>query len=162
MSIKLGNRIPESVVETLNPGNPKRAETVIFMISTDQQNFPHIALLSPFQVIIEDSNTLYFSVYKKSSTHDYLVKNEKFTLIIQDVPALLYLKCQIIPTEIEFDQHDETHHFFKAESIEILRDVSEKAPLTSEMLFDTDQIVTDYMHEFLELSQFIRKLNGGK
>jgi len=162
MSIKLGNRIPASAVETLHSGNLKRAGAVIFMISTDPQNFPHIALLSPFQVIIEDSSTLYFSVYKDSSTHDYLVKNKKFTLILQDVPALLYLKCQIIQTEIEHKQHDETHHFFKAEPIEILRDVSEKTPLTSEMLFDTDQIATDYMHEFLELSQFIRKLRNEK
>lgn len=160
MSIKLGNRIPASVVETLNSENPKRAGTVIFMISTDPQNFPHIALLSPFQVIIKDSSTLYFSVYKDSSTHDYLVKNKKFTLIVQDVPALLYLKCRIVPTEIESEQYDEAHHFFKAEPVEILRDVSEKAPLTSEMLFDTDQIATDYMHEFLELSQFIKKLRS--
>ena len=160
MSIKLGNKIPASVIETLNSGNPIRSGAVIFMISTDPRDFPHIALLSPFQVIIEDSSTLYFSVYKDSSTHDYLVKNKKFTLILQDVPALLYLKCQIIPAEIEDKQYDETHHFFKAEPIEILRDVSEKAPLTSEMLFDTDQIATDYTHEFVELSQFIRKLRG--
>jgi|GEM_PF-593924 hypothetical protein len=160
MSIKLGKKIPESVIEALNSGNPKRAGAVIFMISTDPQNFPHVALLSPFQVIIEDSSTLYFSVYKGSSTHDYLVKDKKFTLILQDLPALLYVKCQIIPIEIEHKQHDETHHFFKAESIEVLRDASEKAPITSEMLFDTDQIETDYMQEFLDLSLFIRKLRN--
>lgn len=162
MSIKLGNRIPASVVETLNSGNAIRTGAVIFMISTDPRNFPHIALLSPFQVIIEDGSTLYFSVYKDSSTHDYLVKNKKFTLILQDVPALLYLKCQIIPTKVEYEQQDETHHFFKAEPIEILRDVSERAPLTSEMLFDTAQIATDYMHEFVELSKFTRKLRNEK
>ena len=78
------------------------------------------------------------------------------------MPALLYLKCRIVPTEIESEQYDETHHFFKAEPVEILRDVSEKAPLTSEMLFDTDQIAADYTHEFVKLSQFIGKLRSEK
>ncbi|MHB1709164.1 MAG: hypothetical protein ACYCT2_06805 [Thermoplasmataceae archaeon] len=162
MSIKLGNGIPASVVETLNSGNLQRSRTVIFMISTDPQNYPHIALLSPFQVIIDDNHTLYFSVYKKSSTHDYLVKNKKFTLIIQDVPALLYLKCRIIPTEIGQDQPDDTHHFFKAESMEVLRDVSERAPLISEILFQTEQIVGDYTQEFLKLSEYIKRSRNQK
>jgi len=162
MSIKLGNRIPERVIRTLDSKNPRRAATVIFMISTDPYNFPHIALLSPFQVIIEDSSSIYFSVYKNSSTHDYIVKNKIFTLILQDMPALLYIKCRIITAEIENEEYDEIHHFFKAEPIEILRDASEKAPITSEMLFDTDRISADYMQEFVELSQFIEKLRNGK
>ena len=162
MSIKLGNRIPENVVEVLNLENLQRKGVVIFMISTDPQNYPHIALLSPFQVIIDAGHTLYFSVYTKSSTHDFLVKNKKFTIIIQDVPALLYMKCQIIPAEIDQDQPDDTHHFFRAEPIEILRDVSERAPLTSEMLFETKEINRDYMQEFLELSRFIKRLRDQK
>lgn len=162
MSIKLGNKIPPNIAELLNLENLDRAGSVIFMITTDPQNYPHIALLSPFQVIIDEANTLYFSVYRKSSTHDYLVKNRKFSIVLQDIPSLLYLKCEIIPTPSDPAEQDIVHHFFRAKPIEILRDVSEKAPLTSEMLFETNQIAADYVQEFLELSKFINKVRNQK
>ncbi|OWP56848.1 MAG: hypothetical protein B2I17_03555 [Thermoplasmatales archaeon B_DKE] len=159
MSSKLGNKIPKNIVDSLESSRTGREGSVIFLITTDPDGFPHIALLSPYQVIIEDESTIYFSLYKRSSSHDFLIRNKKFTLIIQDLPALLYLKCQIISFGNSLEEiNDESHQFFKAKTTAVLMDVSDRAPLISELLFETKGIKDEYNSEFLGLSEFVKKL----
>ena len=146
MSTSHGNRLPEKVVDFLHFNNKIRKNSAIFLITSDQDGYPHVALLSPYQVVAGSEQELYIAVHKGTRSQQYLNIQMKGTLILQMQPAVEYLKISVHEEQGWVSRNDDV--LYRAVPTEILEDYSDRAPFISELLFDQKNIYGHYKAGF--------------
>jgi flavin reductase (DIM6/NTAB) family NADH-FMN oxidoreductase RutF len=84
------------------------AEKVILLASVDERGWPHVAMLSYFEVIARDSRTLYLAIGGRSTSARNLRAREKLTLIVVDVGLASYIKgrAQEVKPHMEVSPED--------------------------------------------------------
>lgn len=155
MSTSLGNKLPDRLVKFLENENLKRKNSAIFLVTSDPEGYPHIALLSPYQVVIKDSRTLFIAVHKGTRSQKFLEHEGKATMIVQLQPAVEYIKFQIARADDWGSEKMDS--LYVATPTEILEDYSDKAPFTSELEFDEKKIVDAYREGFHKMREYILK-----
>ncbi len=158
MSHDLGTKIPRKILKVLGEKNSDRKNSVIFLLSQNDSGYPHVALLSPFQVLCLDQTRLLVMINSFSGTNQNISMNGKGTLIIQSLPGVEYVKCRFeryvaVNSHIEI----ESETLFLAETVSVLEDFSEKAPLISELLFKAESVEEKYSGNFLRMLRFARE-----
>lgn len=155
MSHSLGKRISTECMGIIGPEAVNRKKSAIFVITVDHEMYPHTALLSPYQVLSSGENSIFLSMFPDSKTCKLLTEQGKATLIIQTVPGVTYVKCNVSVLPYEISVSGSMRKVFRAVPYEVLEDVSELAPFTGELLFDAGRIQEQYMEEFRELSNLV-------
>ncbi len=155
MSKSLGNTLPARALDYLHVGNGNRDNTVIFLITSDPSGFPHVALLSPFQVVAVSESEFLIAVHKGTRSEHYLGENRKATLIIQDKPSVDYIKFQAERVEGWVSGKDE--NLYRAMPIDVLEDYSDLAPYVSQLKFEPREILEDYSAGFEEIKKYINR-----
>jgi len=93
MSQILGKELTETLVKRLNGRSIDSHEgKIIPIFTTDEQGWPHPALLSYYEVVAKNPSTLDMALWKDSSTADNLRRTGKVTLMIIDQAVNYYLK----------------------------------------------------------------------
>lgn len=153
MSKSRGKSIPESLRNELDSTNKKRDNRVIFLLTVDGEGFPHVALLSPFQVLVMNSCEVLFAVHSSSGTASYLTSRGRCTLIFQSSPSIIYVKVEssAVKDAIELEGAY-SDLVFEGEVLEVLEDYSDKAPLISDLKFRVEDVSQWYEAEFRKLS----------
>lgn len=152
MSTSYGNTLPGKFIEALGAENAERRNSAIFILSSDREGFPHVALLSPYQVVASGAGKLLIAVHEGTRTQQYLEDSMKATIIVQLEPAVEYVKCRL---EKVHDWNPGTGEALYAASIhEVLEDYSDKAPFVSELLFDQNNIFTQYSAGFQNIRKY--------
>lgn len=154
MSKSLGNSLPARALDYLHVGNAARDNTVIFLLTSDPSGFPHVALLSPFQVVTTSDREFMLAVHKGTKSQHYLEENRKATLIVQASPSVDYIKFQATRVEGWVSKKDEI--LYRAEPVDVLEDYSDMAPYVSQLKFDPRKILEDYSAGFEEIKKYIR------
>ncbi len=153
MSKSLGNSLPARMLDYLHVGNSQRDNTVIFLLTSDPSGFPHVALLSPFQVVTTSDSEFLLAVHKGTNSQHYLDEIRKATLIIQASPSVDYVKFQAERVEGWVSRKDEV--LYRARPVDVLEDYSEMAPYVSQLKFDPKEILEDYSAGFEEIKGYI-------
>ena len=153
MSKSLGNSLPARMLDYLHVGNSQRDNTVIFLLTSDPSGFPHVALLSPFQVVTTSDREFLLAVHKGTNSQRYLDESRKATLIIQASPSVDYVKFQPEKVEGWVSKKDEV--LYRAKPVDVLEDYSEMAPYISQLKFDPKEILEDYSAGFEEIKEYI-------
>lgn len=159
MTERLGKLLPKSCASLLSIERTKRENLVIILLTTDDEGFSRICLLSPYQVISTSTSELYFEVYEGSHTERNLNKESKATFIIQDGAGLLYVhglaerfkrkKNKIERSKIKGKSVQQIMYHFKI--TDVLSDRSGSAPINSHMKFDTSIVGMEYQRSFEEM-----------
>lgn len=157
MSESLGTKLPESVMENLLSSNEDRENSVIFMLTVDHSEFPHVALLSPYQVVAHNHEKLFLLVYRKTESQVLLRSRGRCTLIIQDLPSLLYLELNVKRVN---SWEDEEQALYSASIVDISRDYAEKSPIISDLRFKEEKVKDAYQNSFLRIREHIEKLQS--
>ena len=152
MSKNLGKTFPVSITSLINRENSDKKNSVIFFLTMDRGGYPHVAMLSPYQICAVNEGSFIFSVYSSSSSCQNLENEGKATFIIQADEGVYYVKCrseQITPGP---GREIGGHSIFISSDISIAFDHSEKAPIVSETLFLDSGVRESYMNEFKTLA----------
>lgn len=158
MSHSLGNSMPESLGEMLEIGVDHRRNSVIFILTSDDNGFPHVALLSPYQVVTS-KNSLFLSMGSSSTSCSNILKRGKATLVIQPMPSIIYLKTVLTRIEgVLIHRGDMEDYLFSGTPSEILEDVSDTAPFTSSLKFGDDIVKHAYGAQFHQIRDELRNL----
>ena len=157
MSVSIGTRLPDNVVENLIFSKENRDNSVIFLLTVDQNEFPHVALLSPYQVVAQNHEKLFLLVYRKSRSQVLLRSRGRCTLILQDLPSVLYIVLNVKRVN-SWEENDEA--LYSASIVDISRDYSEKSPLISDLRFQEENVKGHYQHSFGMLRAHIEKLQS--
>lgn len=159
MSSNLGNELPEKTLALLSFLNKSRKNSAIFLLTTDRESYPHVALLSPYQVVAVNSRKLLVAVHSSSRSCNLLKSGRKGTLIVQLPPAVQYIRCDFSESgEEDYSAGKLGENLFLATVLETLEDYSEKAPFISELAFDETNTHDPYSEGFERLSNISRRL----
>lgn len=153
MSTSLGNFLPKRILDYLNYRNDRRDNSVIFILTTDENGFSHVAMLSPYQVVASSEKELYFTMYEGTKSQKYLQDAGRGTLIVQADPSVDYIKFQCVQIRGWKSRRDEL--LYKAAPIDVLEDYHEEVPYPSRLRFDTKTILQDYTLGFEEIRHYI-------
>ncbi len=149
MSQNLGNRLPEKTFKSLKFTNESRKNSAIFLLTEDSESFPHVALLSAYQVVAVNRSKLLVAVHSTSRSCGFLATEGKGTLILQLEPAVQYVKCSFAESgDKGYSSGEHGEKLFVATPTEILEDYSDKAPFVSELRFDETNTFGPYSEGF--------------
>ncbi len=153
MSENLGKSLPNSIYSLLSKDNRNRENSVIFILTMDREGFPHVAMLSPYQICAAETNSFVFSIYSASSSCNNLKRDRRSTLIIQADEGVYYVKCETFPVDPNPENRIDGHSIFRSSNLFIAFDHSEKAPIVSETRFLDSNIRERYTAEFILLAK---------
>ena len=157
MSTSIGASLPDNVLEKLIFSRENRENSVVFLLTVDQNEFPHVALLSPYQVVAQNHEKIFLLVYRKSRSQVLLRSRGRCTLIFQDLPSVLYIVLNAKRVN-SWEENDEA--LYSASIVDISRDYSEKSPLISDLRFQEENVKGHYQHSFGMLRAHIEKLQS--
>src|SRR5882762_775807 len=134
MSKLVGDQLPDDLYQRLL-GNDleQRAEKVILLATVDEGGWPHLAMLSYFEVIAKDQRNLRLATYNSSRTTRNMRANGKATISIVDERTVFYIKGNVV---------------------EITREM-ECAPQNSKLHFRVEQVFADAANEEFEPGAYV-------
>ncbi|MEM3191297.1 MAG: hypothetical protein QW292_04240 [Candidatus Parvarchaeota archaeon] len=141
------------MVKTLGYKNLERKNSVIFLLTVDNDGFPHVALLSPYQVVAVDENRLLIAVQKGTRSQMYLKEKMRGTLILQLKPAVYYVEFEASPAPNWGEYKKEA--LYSCSVRNVLEDYSSKAPFISELKFYHEEIYKDYTAGFDDIRKYV-------
>jgi len=96
MSQVIGKELTQALFDRLSGREIDAHEgKTIPIFTTDEQGWPHPALLSYYEVVAKNPSTLDMALWKNSSTADNLRRTDKVTLMISDRGVNYYLKGSV-------------------------------------------------------------------
>ena len=96
MSKLLGNELNDDLWRRLNGEDLQScADKVILITTVDDQDRPHPAMLSYFEVVAADRHNIRMATYKDSSTTKNMRRNGKATISIIDERVAFYIKGRV-------------------------------------------------------------------
>ena len=114
MSKLVGDELPDDLYQRLLGNNlEQNAEKVILLATVDEGGWPHLAMLSYFEVIAKDQRNLRLATYTNSRTTRNMRANGKATISIIDERTVYYVKGNIeeITREMECAPQNSKLHF---------------------------------------------------
>ena len=161
MSQNLGSKLPDKTFNSLKFSNETRTNSAIFLLTKDGESFPHVALLSPYQVVAVNRVKLLVAVHSASRSCAFLASDGKGTLILQLEPAVQYVKCRFSESDDKgYSSGEYGEKLFNATPLEILEDYSDKAPFVSELRFDETNTYGPYSEGFGRLKKIAEEDTG--
>jgi hypothetical protein len=93
MSLFLGDSLPDSLTQRLNPDRAmERADRAVVICSVDEHGWPHPAMLSSLEFVAVDSRNIRLAIHSRSRTARNLQANGRLTAILADEDAVYYVK----------------------------------------------------------------------
>jgi len=134
MSKLVGDQLPDDLYQRLLGNDLEQsAEKVILLATVDEGGWPHLAMLSYFEVIAKDRRNLRLATYKNSRTTRNMRTTGKATISIIDERTVYYVKGNVA---------------------EIIREM-ECAPQNSKLHFRVEQVLADAANEEFEPGAYV-------
>ncbi len=161
MSIDLKGNIPAIVLAVLGCNSNTYEDTGILISTVDENEFPHFAILSPFQVVLTISGDLYISTYSHSTTTKNLLERRKGSLAVVVPPSIFYISAEFDLLSVDdFNEDFHNHLIFHGALYSILKDESEDAPITSPIRYESAKIRERYIKEHNALCRAVSTLRS--
>ncbi|MBI1746687.1 MAG: pyridoxamine 5'-phosphate oxidase family protein [Acidobacteria bacterium] len=109
MSKLVGAELPEELFLKLNGADLEAGAGKVILLSTpDAAGWPHMAMLSYFEVVAKDRCNIRLATYKNSTTTNNMRQTGKLTLSIIDIGMAYYVKGRVreIKAEMEGARHN--------------------------------------------------------
>jgi hypothetical protein len=134
----LGNQLTPELAERLNGKQiGSQAGKAILLVTVDDKNWPHPAMLSYYEVVAKGRGIIDVAVGKASTTARNLRQSGKITLLLTDEGMNYYVKGQALEvdesmTEVPFMS------LFRVNVEQLLEDQEPGAAITSGITFGRD------------------------
>lgn len=147
MSKDLGRKLPRRALVKLDSSIQERSNYAIFLVTTDDSGFPHLAMLSPYQVVATSASRMHAAVHSSSHSAEYLRKSGKGMLVLQTPPSVMYVRCSFVPREVK-RLEEKGEDFFDVGVINVAEDYSDMAELVTPLTFDPSKVKDTYTEIF--------------
>ncbi|WP_126449454.1 pyridoxamine 5'-phosphate oxidase family protein [Sulfodiicoccus acidiphilus] len=139
--------LPEEVLSLLRAAAPRR-NSIIVLLTVDQDQYPHSALLSPYQVLALSREKMAFHVHRGTRTAGNLSRTGKASLLLFLPPSAYTVKVDVLSVSA-MESEEEDIYYCKVRDVR--RDYSELSPITSEPTFDPTRVSEDYSRRYLKM-----------
>ena len=134
MSKLVGDELPNDLYQRLLGNDLEQsAEKVILLATVDEGGWPHLAILSYFEVVAKDQRNLRLATYYNSRTTRNMRANGKATISIIDERIVYYVKGKV----------------------EEITDEMKCAPQNSILHFQVEQVLADAANEEFEPGAYV-------
>ena len=148
----LGKRLLGArVMDAIASGRPRR-NLVITLLTTGEDGYPNVCLLSPYQVVSVDGRSILLAVYEGSKTSANLERHKSATLLLFLPPAAHYVKG-----DVELVGSSELGNFFRLKVTGVTRDYYSRAPIRSTVTFEEKNVLPDYVRVFRGLVEMANR-----
>lgn len=147
------NQLGTKVLAELLPGRPRRNH-VISLLTVGDDGYPNVCLLSPYQVVAIDAQSVLFAVYGESKTSANLERRGNATLLLFLPPAAYCVKGDVEPVS----ESPSLGSVFRMKVVLAKRDYYSRAPITSTVTFEKENVLPDYSRVFHGLAEVARKM----
>jgi hypothetical protein len=135
MSQVLGKELTEALFNRLNGQSIDSQEgKIIPIFTTDEQGWPHPALLSYYEVVAQNASTLDMALWKDSSTARNLRRIGKVTLMIIDQAVNYYLKGNVCELQHEMAGAPQVSRF-RVTLEQVIEDQEPNAEITTGLTY---------------------------
>ena len=149
MSRLKGRVLPEDLLRRIGQaGIP--FEEVILMLTVDEESWPHVAMLSHWEVFAPDSMTIRAATYLGSRTSNNLLRDGKVTLVFVNETMSYYVKGDARLTR-ERMSSDSSNSLFTITVAQVYEDVLEGAAIKTGITFSKSSGTEPHEDLFLEL-----------
>ena len=147
------NQLGTKVLAELRPRRPRR-NLVICLLTTGEDGYPNVCLLSPYQVVAVDGKSVLLAVYEGSRTSANLERRRSATLLLFLPPAAYYIKgdAELV------SRSPSLGNFFRMKVARVTRDYYSRAPITSSVTFREKGVLQDYSRVFEGLAEAARRM----
>jgi hypothetical protein len=135
------------VYDLLRFDNSERKNAVVMLLTSDDSDYPRVALLSPYQILAVDNKHLFINVYRESRSNKNLQEKKKGTLVVITPPAIRYVRVADGPSQRNVEASD-TEQLYEFIVEEERSDFSPEAPIITSLLFDETRIKERYEKSF--------------
>ncbi len=137
------NLLGAKVLSELLPSRPRR-NLVVSLLTTGADGYPNVCLLSPYQVVAVDERSVLLAVYEGSKTSTNLERRRSTTLLLFLPPAAHYIRgiAQLVSKSPALGS------VFHMKVSRVTRDYYGRAPITSTVTFETENVLSDYSRVF--------------
>jgi hypothetical protein len=149
MSQLIGKELTEALVKRLSGQDINSHEgKIIPIVTLDESGWPHPALLSYYEVVAKNSNTIDIALWKNSSTARNLRQTNKVTFLITDKGVNYYLKGSVKELQTEMPGIP-LQSRFRVTAEELLEDQEPNAEITSGLTYrrHMERATTDHAVE---------------
>lgn len=168
MAKHLGDKLTEGSMRLLGAATSERENCVILLLTVDDEGGggPRVCLLSPYQVVATNPSDLYFEVYPGSHTEQNLDRSEAATLVLPESIGLLYVHGRATKLNESSGRLQKPNSLlnklpqgalYRMSISRVESDVSQDAPITSRMAFDTSVIGAEYRRTFERMKDRIMR-----
>jgi hypothetical protein len=138
------------VLKELLPRRPRR-NLVIILLTVGEDGYPNVCLLSPFQVVAKDKQTIYLAVYEGSKTLANLEKCRNATLVLFIPPAAYYIKGEVKRLHQPRMSFVQGNIYHRLNVKRVIRDYYRRAPIMSTVTFEQENVLSDYSRVYQSL-----------
>jgi hypothetical protein len=143
------NSLGSELYDLLRADNSIRKNMVLFLLTSDASAYPRVALLSPYQILANDKEHLFISIYRGSKSNKNLREKKKATLVVVTPPSVRYVR--ISGEAFDSPDIDSNEQLFEFRIEEERSDFSPDAPIISSILFDERKIKERYEKSFARM-----------
>jgi len=89
----LGRTLTSSLMSRLSSDPKSQKGMAILLATVDAKGWPHMAMLSAWEIFAPDRNNIRVATYTSSATTENLRRNGAATIVLFDEGATFYVKC---------------------------------------------------------------------
>lgn len=151
MSRLLGRALDKRLLGYLR-GNPSSKGKVMLLVTADAEGWPHVAMLSSWEVFAKDRTSIRIATYDSSKTTQNLLRNGICSLLVIDRGLACYVKgkTRLLKRHAESDRYNS---IFDMKVKNVLEDKLSGTRITSGITYLKDKGVEPHEELFDELSR---------
>lgn len=92
MAIPVGKELPSRVLSILGRSAGRNKGKVLLILTTDSSGWPHVAMLSHWEVFAGDAKNIRIATYASSGTTENILRTKKVTVVLVERATAYYVK----------------------------------------------------------------------
>ena len=138
MAVLVGRELPRRLLRSLGGDVDKQHGKVILVLTTDREGWPHVAMLSHWEVFARDVANIRIATYASSRTTKNLLRTGKVTMVLADKGMAYYIKGTASPRA---SPTQDSNRFFNVKVKMVMEDELPGASITTGIRYTEERKV---------------------
>jgi hypothetical protein len=152
MSRLVGKKLAGQLLQYLKMSPENQEGKAILFVTVDSDGWPHVAMLSSWEVFATDARNIKIATYASSTTTRNLKRNGRATIVVIDAGLTYYIKGTAILVRVRL-RSDRYNSLFNLEVEGVLKDSLPGARITGGIAFERAKGAEEHGPLYEEISK---------
>jgi flavin reductase (DIM6/NTAB) family NADH-FMN oxidoreductase RutF len=147
----VGNELPAGLYDRLSANARRNRGKVILILTVDSKGWPHIAMLSHWEVLARDRKNVGIATYASSNTSKNLRRTGKTTIVVTDRKMAYYVKGMASPEGLH---RSTSNRIFNVRVKQVLEDKLPGSEIETGITYVEEEVTEPHQALRRELAKF--------